>query len=139
MSDSADDLILKMQHLEAQAKASLEAGRLRVGLERLKTAAQRLAVKEQAEVAALEKRQADAEAEMETLGKEAMRPEKAPAWVSARQRAEESKRALVHARAQLNFALDKMSDVERREFEAVNAELRAQIHGDVANDIAGHE
>lgn len=134
MADSADDLILKIQHLGAQAKASLEAGRLRVGLDRLKTAAQRLALKEQIEVATLEKREAEAEAEMETLSGGGLKTEGASAYVAARQRAEETKRQLVRARAALNFALDKMSEAERREFEAVNADLRAEIHGDLAND-----
>ena len=135
MADSADELILKMQHLEAEAKASLEAGKLRAGLDRLKSAAQRLAWKEQTEVAALEKVEAEAEATIERLVKEGVHEGGgAAAYLAARQRAEDAKRQLIRARAQLNFALDRMSEAERREFEAFHAEVRAETHADQADD-----
>jgi hypothetical protein len=134
MADSADELILKMQHLQAQAKASLESGRLRAGLERVKSAAQKLAAREQVEVASLEKVQADAEGEMDKLSQGGVHPGQEPAFVAARHHAEEAKKQLVRARAQLNFALDRVSEVERREFEAFQAEVRAQIHADVVDD-----
>jgi hypothetical protein len=135
MPDSSDELILKMQHLEAEAKASIESEKLRSGLDRLKSAAQKLAWKEQTEVAALEKSQAEAEAEIEKHTKGGLHEGgEATAYVAARQRAEDTKHQLIRARAQLNFALDRMSEVERREFEAFHSEVRAQQHTDLADD-----
>lgn len=67
MASSADDLILKMQHLEAQARATVEANAQRAGLERLKSAAQKQAWKSQAEVAALEKLELESDARLEEL------------------------------------------------------------------------
>jgi hypothetical protein len=134
MADSSDELILKMQHLAAQAKASMEAEKLRPGTDRLKSAAQRLAWKAQNEVATLEKTIADADLEIEKFSKEGLQSNNAVAYTSARRRAEEAKHQLIRARAQLNFALDRLSEAERREFEAFHAEVRAQQHGDLAED-----
>jgi hypothetical protein len=47
---------------------------------------------------------------------------------------DEAKKRLVKARAQLNFALDQMTEVERREFEAFHAEVRAETHGALADE-----
>ena len=38
------------------------------------------------------------------------------------------------ARARLNYALDRMDEVERREWEALQAEARAETHGQLADD-----
>jgi hypothetical protein len=134
MTDSADDLILSMQHLEAQAKATREAEALRTGVERLKSAAQRLAYQAHREVAAAEKSQADAEAQLEQIKVGGVQSDEAPAFVAARNQAEEAKKQLIGARARLNFALDQMSEIERREYEAFHAEVRAETHGQLAED-----
>ena len=47
----------------------------------------------------------------------------------------DAKKRLIRARAQLNFALDKMNDVERKEYEAFHAEVRAETHGALAEDL----
>ena len=134
MADSPDELILKMQHLEAQAKESGAARAARDGLDRLKSAAQRLAWKAQTEVAALEKQEADADAEMEALKQDGVSSEEAVPYVAARNKAEAARKQLVRARATLNFALDQLSEADRREYEAFHAEVRAQTHADLAED-----
>ena len=48
--------------------------------------------------------------------------------------AEAAKGRAVRARARLNFALDKMEETERREWEALQAEARAEAHGQLADD-----
>ncbi len=134
MSDSADELILKMQHLEAQAKASQQAQGLRTGLDRFKTAAQKLAFESQREVANLEKAQEESELELEKLKEGGVQSEEAPAYLAAKAKGDDAKKQLVRARAKLNFALDKMSDVEKREYELTHAEVRAETHGQLAED-----
>lgn len=134
MSDSPDELILKMQHLVAQTKESQNARGLRSGLERLKSAAQKLAWKEQIEVSTLEKQQHEAEDQMEKLRQGGVTPEESTEYLGAKTRADEARKALVKARARLNFALDKMSEVDRREYEAFHAEVRAETHGQMADD-----
>ncbi len=134
MSDSADELILKMQHLEAQAKATRESQGLRQGLDRLKSAAQRLAWESQQEVAALEKAQDEADRELELIRQDGVQSEEAPAFVKAHAKGEDARKQLVKARAKLNFALDRMNEAERREYEAFHAEVRADTHGQLAED-----
>ncbi len=134
MSDSPDELILKMQHLEAQAKESVKARGLRDGLGRLKSAAQKLAWNSQQEVSALEKQQHEAEDHMEQLRAGGVTREEATEFVAARAKAERAKTELVKARAKLNFALDQMGEVDRREYEAFHAEVRAETHGQMAED-----
>lgn len=135
MADSPDNLILKMQHLEAQAKATLEANAQRAGLDRLKSAAQKLAWKSQAEVTALEKLELESDARLEELKKDGVTPEEAPEWVKVKAQMDDAKKRLIRARAQLNFALDRLTEVERREFEAFHAEVRAETHGALAEDL----
>ena len=65
--DSADELILKMKHLEAQAKTTREAEQLRGSADKLKSAAQKLAYASQREVTALEKAQEEAEKELDAI------------------------------------------------------------------------
>jgi len=132
--DSADALILKMQHLEAQAKNTREADTLRRGADRLKSAAQKLAFESQREVTALEKLQEDSEKELDAIKVDGVQSAEAPAFVAARNRGEDARKQLIRARARLNFALDKLSDVERREYEAFHAEVRAETHGQLAED-----
>jgi hypothetical protein len=133
MSSSADELILKMQHLEAQARATLDANASRAGLERLKSAAQKLAWKTQAEVTALEKVEVEGEARLDEIRKDGVTPAEAPEFVKVKASVDDAKKRLVKARAQLNFALDRMSEVERREYEAFHAEVRAETHGHLAD------
>ena len=132
--DSADELILKMQHLEAQAKTTREAERLRGSADKLKSAAQRLAYASQREVTALEKQQEESEKELDAIKVDGVQSAEAPAFVAARNRGEEARKGLVKARAKLNFALDQLSEVDRREYEAFHAEVRAETHGQLAED-----
>ncbi len=110
MPDEADELILKMQHLEAQAREQEKARSLQGGGDRLKTAAQKVAFEARQELAKAE----------EDLAKD-------PADHDAKARA-------VKARAKLNFALDRMDEAERRDWEALQAEARAEAHGQMADD-----
>lgn len=134
MADSPDELILKMQHLAAQAKESQNARGMRDGLDRLKSVAQKMAWKEQIEVNALEKQQHEAEDQMEKLRQGGVTSEESTEFVTAKARADDAKKQLIKARARLNFALDKMSEVDRREFQAFHAEVRAETHGQMAED-----
>ena len=47
---------------------------------------------------------------------------------------QEARTRAVKARARLNFALDRMDDAERREWEALQAEARAETHAQLADD-----
>jgi hypothetical protein len=132
--DSADELILKMQHLEAQAKTTRQAEQLRSSADKLKSAAQKLAYASQREVTALEQQQEAAEKELDAIKVDGVQSAEAPAFVAARNKGEEARKGLVKARAKLNFALDQLSEVERREYEAFHAEVRAETHGQLAED-----
>lgn len=131
---SADELILQMQHLEAQARATLDAKAASKGLERLKSQAQKLAWKTQAEVTALEKVRDEGEARLDELRKDGVQSHEAQEFVKVKAAIDDAGKRLVKARAQLNFALDRMSEVERREYEAFHAEVRAETHGALAED-----
>ncbi len=134
MSDDADELILKMQHLEAQAKAQAEARHQDGAAARLKSSAQRLAWKAQQEVQAAEGDRDEAEAKLEALRADGVDRSEAPEFLAAQDEAREAERRGVRARAQLNFALDRLSEAERREYEATVAEARAELHGQMAED-----
>lgn len=131
---SADELILQMQHLEAQARATLDAKASGRGLERLKSQAQKLAWKTQAEVAALEKVRDEGEARLDELRKDGVQSDEAQEYVKVKAAIDDAAKRLVKARAQLEFALDRMSEVERREYEVFHAEVRAETHGALAED-----
>ena len=137
MADSADDLILKMQHLEAQARNTLESKALRVGLDRLKSAAQKLAWSAAKEVHECETIEADAEKRLDEIRVDGVTREEAPEFIAVKNKMDDAKKRLVKARAQLNFALDQMTEVERREYEAFHAEVRAETHGALADDLTG--
>lgn len=134
MSDSPDELILKMQHLEAQAKESAKARGLRGGLDRLKSSAQKMAWAAQQEVSALEKQQQEAEDLMDKLRVGGVTSDEAVEFVAAKGKADQAKKELIKARAKLNFALDRMDEADRREYEAFHAEIRAETHGQMAED-----
>jgi len=135
MADSADELILKMQHLEAQAKESVEARAQRAGLERLKSSAQRLAWDCQKEIAILEKVEEDGEKRLDEIRVDGVTSAEAPEYVAVKGKIDDAKKRLVKLRAQLNFALDRMEVAERREYEAFHAEVRAETHGQLAEDL----
>lgn len=132
--DTADELILKMKHLEAQAKTGRDADRLRGSADKLKSAAQKLAYESQREVTALQKVQEDSEKELELIKVDGVLPTEAPAYMAAKGRGDDAKKQLVKARAKLNFALDQLSEADRREYEAFHAEARAETHGQLAED-----
>ena len=131
---SADELILQMQHLAAQARATREASGSRVGLERLKSAAQKLAFQKQTEVDTLEQTIRGAEDRLDELRKGGVQGDEAKEFLALSKLVDESKKELVKARAQLEFALDRMEVVERQEYEAFHAEVRAEHHGQLADD-----
>ena len=131
---SADELILQMQHLAAQARATREASGSRVGLERLKSAAQKLAFQKQTEVDTLEQTIRGAEDRLDELRKGGVQGDEAKEFLALSKLVDESKKELVKARAQLEFALDRMEVVERQEYEAFHAEVRAEHHGQLAED-----
>lgn len=132
--DSADELILKMKHLEAQAKAGRVADVMTRSAAKLKSAAQKLAFESQREVTALEQQAEAAEKALDAIKVDGVQSHEAPAFVAARNQGEEAKKGLVRARAKLNFALDQLSEVDRREYEAFQAEVRAETHGQLAED-----
>ena len=134
MPDSADELILQMQHLQAQAQQSLESRAQRAGLERLKSAVQRLAWQAQKEISAFEATEAGGEERLEQLRVGGVTSEEAPEYVAVKAQVDAAKKGLVKSRAQLNFALDRMGEVERREYQAFHAEVRAETHGQLADD-----
>lgn len=131
---SADELILQMQHLAAQARATREAGGARAGLDRLKSAAQKLAFQKQTEVDTLDQTIRGAEDRIDELRKGGVQGDEAKEFLALSKLVDESKKELVKARAQLEFALDRMEVVERQEYEAFHAEVRAEHHGQMADD-----
>jgi ATP-dependent 26S proteasome regulatory subunit len=132
---TADELILQMQHLQAQAKNQLEARANRAGLDRIKSATQKLAWKSQVEVDECETIEREGEARLEQLREGGVSREEAPEYVAVKAKIDDAKKRLVKARAQLNFALDRMEEVERREYLAFHAEVRAETHGALADDL----
>ena len=135
MPDDADELILKMQHLEAQARAQQEARAKRSGASTLRTASQRLAAESQVEVEAAEAAQKAGEEKQERARSGGLSPlEAADLLVQGKAEADEARVRAVKARARLNFALDRMDDAERREWEALQAEARAETHAQLADD-----
>src|SRR6267142_1240941 len=129
MPDDADELILKMQHLEAEARAK------QPGTERLKTAAQHLAFESRREVEEAEAEQKAAEEKLERAKTAGLSPlQAADLLAEGKAEAQQARTRLVKARARLNLALDRMDDAERREWEALQAEARAETHGQLADD-----
>lgn len=135
MPDDADELILKMQHLEAQARAQREARANQTGAARVKSAAERLALESRKELEEAEAAERAAAEKQERARAPGLPPlEAADLLAAARSEAQEAKTRAVKARARLNFALDRMDEVERREWEALQAEARAETHGQLADD-----
>lgn len=135
MPDDADELILKMQHLEAQARAQEEARNKSGSGEKLKSKAQQMAFEAQQALSAAEEDLRKA-AEKEAKSREPGLPplQAAELLVAGKSEAQEAKARAVKARARLNFALDQMDEADRREWEALQAEARAEAHAQMADD-----
>ncbi len=135
MPDDADELILKMQHLEAQARAQEQARRSEGIAAKLKTKAQRMALDAQKELESAEAAQGAAEEKQERARSGALPPlEAADVLVAGKAEAQDAKTRAVKARARLNYALDQMEEAERREWEALQADARAEAHAQLAED-----
>jgi hypothetical protein len=135
MPDEADELILKLQHLEAQARAQQDARAKQGGTERLRTAAQRLAFEARQDLEEAEAAQRMAEQKQERARTPGLPPlDAADLLVQGKAEAQEAKARIVKARARLNFALDRMDDAELRDWQALQAEARAETHAQLADD-----
>ena len=132
---AADELILKMQHLEAQARESEKARQGGGRAASLKSRAQQMAATTQAEVAKAESDQRGGEEKMSRARQPGLNAlEAADLLEGGRKEAQDAKTRLVKARARLNFALDQMDEAERREWNALQASARAEAHGQLAED-----
>src|SRR5229473_2874984 len=135
MPDEVDELILKMQHLEAQARAQREAKALEARGKSLKSRAQQLAWAAQAELSEAEAQQRAAEEKLQRARDPALKPIAAADLLEeGRRLADDARGRVVKARARLNFALDQMDQAERREYEALRADARAEAHRQMADD-----
>jgi hypothetical protein len=135
MPDEADELILKMRHLEAEARAQEEARRLEELGRSLKSRAQQMAWAAQIELDAAEKRQREGEEKIERAKTPGTPPlDAADLLVQGKQLAAEGRTRVVKARARLNYALDQMDESERRQLEALRASARAETHSQLAED-----
>ena len=134
MPDEADDLIRKMRHLAAAAREAMRARALAANTPRLRTALQRMAAEAQADLAAADRDRAEAEeksARARAPGLAALKA--ADLLAEGRDLFEGARGHAVKARARLDFALDKMEEAERREWEALQAEARAEAHAQLAD------
>ena len=135
MPDEADELILKMQHLEAQARADAQARTSQERAALLKTKAQKMAFEAQQEIAAAESALARAEEKQQKARDPATPPlQAADLLVEGKSEGQDAHTRLIKARARLNFALDQMDEAERGEWEALQAEARAETHAQLADD-----
>jgi hypothetical protein len=135
MPDEADELILKMRHLEAGARAQEEARRLEERGRSLKSRAQQMAWAAQIELDAAERQQREGEDKIERAKLPGTPPlDAADLLVQGKQLAAEGRTRVVKARARLNYALDQMDESERNELEALRAGARAETHAQLAED-----
>src|SRR5437868_14027027 len=135
MPDDVDELILKMQHLTAQVRAQREAEALTARGKLLKSRAQQIALAAQAELAAGEAQQHEGEDKLQRARDPGLQPIAAADLLEeGRRLADEARTRVVKARAKLNFALDQMDEADRREYEALRAEARAEAHAQMADD-----
>ena len=135
MPDDADELILRMRHLEAQARAQQEARAKHGGASKLRTGSQRLAAESQRELQAAEAALKTAEEKQDQARTGGLPPlDAADLLVQGKAEADDARVRVVKARAKLNFALDRMDEVERQEWEALQAEARAETHAQLADD-----
>jgi len=135
MPDEVDELILKMQHLEAQVRAQREAQALEARGKSLRTRAQQLAWSAQAELAVAEAAQREGEEKLQRARDPGLKPIVAADLLEEGRRiAQDARTRVVKARARLNFALDQLDEAERREYEALHAQARAETHAQLAED-----
>src|SRR5229473_2438258 len=135
MPDEVDELILKMQHLAAQARAQREAQALEGRGKSLKARAQQVAWAAQAELSAAEAQQRAGEEKLQRARDPGLKPIAAADLLEeGRRLADDARSRVVKARAKLNFALDQMDQAERREYEALRADARAEAHRQMADD-----
>ena len=135
MADDVDELILKMQHLTAQVRAQREAEALTARGKLLKSRAQQIALAAQAELAAGEAQQHEGEDKLQRARDPGLQPIAAADLLEeGRRLADQARTRVVKARAKLNFALDQMDEADRREYEALRAEARAEAHAQMADD-----
>ena len=135
MPDDADELILQMQHLEAQARAQEQARSGEAHAAQLKTKAQKMAFEAQQQVQAAEAALQAAEAKQAKARDPATPPlQAADLLIEGKQEAQDAHSRAVKARARLDFALDQMDEAERQEYLALQADARAGTHGELAED-----
>ena len=135
MPDGVDDEILKMQHLEAQAKAQMQERGSQAASESLKTRAQKLAFAAQQELDAAQKELDAAEAKQQQARVPGTAPLEAADLLSqGKSEAQEARTRLIKARARLNFALDQMDEAERQAWDALRTGARADAHGQLADE-----
>src|SRR5437016_2246017 len=135
MPDDVDELILKMQHLTAQVRAQREAEALTARGKLLKSRAQQIALAAQAELAAGEAQQHEGEDKLQRARDPGLRPIAAADLLEeGRRLTDDARTRVVKARAKLNFALDQMDEAERREYQALRADARAEAHRQMADD-----
>src|SRR2546429_7856656 len=135
MPDEVDELILKMQHLEAQARAQREAQALDARGKSLRSRAQQVAWSAQRELSAAEAQQREGEDKLQRARDPGLRPIAAADLLEeGRRLTDDARTRVVKARAKLNFALDQMDEAERREYQALRADARAEAHAQMADD-----
>src|SRR5713101_3908796 len=135
MPDEVDELILKMQHLEAQARAQREAQALEGRGKSLKSRAQKVAWAAEGELSAAGAQQRAGEEKLQRARDPGLKPIAAADLLEeGRRLADDARSRVVKARAKLNFALDQMDQAERREYEALRADARAEAHRQMADD-----
>src|SRR5919109_4454553 len=135
MPDEVDELILKMQHLTAQARAQREAEVLAARGKRLKSRAQQIAWAAQAELSAAETEEREGEEKLHRARDPGLSPITAADLLEeGRRLSTEGRTKVIKARAKLNFALDQMDEADRREYEALRAQARAEAHAQMADD-----
>ena len=135
MPDEADELILKMQHLEAQAREQQKAKLSAERAAKLKTKAQKMAFESQQEIDKAQQALDLAEQKQAKSRDPATPPlEAADLLVQGKAEAQDAHTQLVKSRARLNFALDQMDEAERAEWEALQADAHAEAHGQMADD-----
>jgi hypothetical protein len=135
MPDGVDDEILKMQHLEAEAKARMQERDLQAHADQLKSRAGTMALEAQKEVDAAQAQLDAAEAKQAKAREPGTPPlDAADLLIQGKQEAQEAKTRLVKARARLNFALDKLDESERAAWEALRAGARGDAHSQLADE-----
>ncbi|HEX4382281.1 MAG TPA: hypothetical protein VH083_05015 [Myxococcales bacterium] len=135
MPDGVDDEILKMQHLEAEAKARMQERSSQAAADSLKTRAQKMAYEAQQELEAAQKQLESGEAKQQQARVPGTPPlDAADLLTQGTDEAREAKTRLIKGRARLNFALDQMDEAERQAWDALQTGARADAHGQLADE-----